>query len=111
MTCDVALGIREISSRGTPRIRVDRAKIGVTHVRWDVAISRPEPDLDERRCALHRVPTESVGGKEVQLSSLKELDELAGSTYHPPPLSLNPGPKLFGIVVCTPQPAFALANA
>lgn len=56
MAINVALGIREECQRGAPVIRVDCAG-AVQHVRRDAnGVARPEPDLDERRSALNRVP-------------------------------------------------------
>jgi hypothetical protein len=53
---DVALGVREERGRRAPRVRVDRSGADL-HVQWDVAcVAWPEPDLDESRSALHRIP-------------------------------------------------------
>lgn len=55
MAPDVALGVREERSGHAPRVRVDRAR-AVQHVCWDVAVTWPEPDLNEIWSTLHRIP-------------------------------------------------------
>jgi hypothetical protein len=66
----------------------------LVRTRRDVACAtRPEPDLDERRRALHCVPVQV--GKKCQALDLEEKVNklwLAGFTHHPPPLLLNIGP-------------------
>jgi hypothetical protein len=82
MAVDVALGIREVRCRRTPRVRINRSR-AAQHVRWDVGgIARPEPDLDEFRGALHRIPAKRVYHIPLILWRGQERGKFSSRTIH-----------------------------
>ena len=104
-TADIAMSIREERRWRAPGVRVDRAR-AAPHVRWDVVgVAREKPDLEECRGALQSVPEKHENSNSNLWPRKKKGGRGSDLTHHPPPLLLKGGPKLLGIVVCTPQPA------